>query len=62
MKLKIYRVQVNADRAMYSEKSYHLIHAKNSSEAIRKAVREARKTGSYKSYDAVNLELIGDAL
>lgn len=59
--MKIYRVHTNADRAQYNERGSYLIHAKNATEAIKKAVREARKDGGYKSYDATNLELIGDA-
>jgi hypothetical protein len=59
--MKIYRVDTNADRSQFNERDRHLVHAKNATEAIRKAIRLARKSGSYKSYDAVSLELVGDA-
>jgi len=60
--MKIWRVQVNANRAQYNERSSHLVQAATSSEAIKKAVAEARKDGIYKSYDATSLELVGNAL
>lgn len=60
--MKIYRVEVNADRAQYNERSSHLVSAANATQAIKKAVREAKKAGTYKSYDATSVELIGDAL
>jgi hypothetical protein len=60
--MKIYRVEVDATRTQYSSKSSHLVHARTATEAIQKACREAKKTGSYKSYDAISLELVGDAI
>jgi hypothetical protein len=60
--MKIWRVHVNANRAQYNERSSHLVQARTSTEAIQKAVTEARKDGVYKSYDATSLELVGDAL
>jgi hypothetical protein len=60
--MKIYRVTVDARRTQYGKESTHLVHARDSKEAIEKACSQARSDGCYKSYDAIRLELVGDAL
>lgn len=60
--MKIWRVEVNTSRNQYGEPSSHLIHASTSVKTIEKAVREARKAGMYKEYDATSVQLIGDTV
>lgn len=60
--MNVYEIEVNVTRASYNERSTHLVQAQNSAKAIEKAVRQARKDGSAKSYDATSLRLIGDPL
>ena len=60
--MKIWRVEVDTFRSKYNERSSHLVRALTSTQAIHKAVREAKKAGTYKTYDATTCELVGDAI
>ena len=59
--MRIWRVEVDTYRSQYNERSSYLIHATTSVKAIEKAVREARKNGCYKTYDATSVQLVGDS-
>jgi hypothetical protein len=59
---RIYEVTTDTSRARYRERQTHLVAASSSAEAIRKACREAVKTGAYTAYDAIELKLIGEAI
>lgn len=60
--MKIWKVEVDTSRSQYNERSSHLIHAPTCAKAIEKAVKEARKNGCYKEYDATSVQLVGDSL
>lgn len=60
--MNIWRVEVNATRTRYNERSTHLVAARTAEQAIQKACRQAKQDGAYKAYGATGVELIGDAL
>lgn len=59
--MRIWRVEIDTYRSRYNERSSYLIHANTSVKAIEKAVKEAKRNGCYKMYDATSVQLVGDS-